>query len=38
MNIFDDYPFLSWLNGKLGIAMRGDSVKRVIDGGESIRC
>jgi hypothetical protein len=37
-NIFDDYPFLSWINGKLGRAMRGqnDNVKRVIDGGESI--
>lgn len=35
-NIFDVYPLLSWLNGKLGIAMRGASVKRVIEGGESI--
>jgi hypothetical protein len=35
-NIFDDYPLLSWLNGKLGRAMRGSSVKRTIDGGESI--
>ncbi|MCK5021227.1 MAG: phage major capsid protein [Candidatus Peribacteraceae bacterium] len=37
-NIFDDYPFLSWINGKLGRAMRGsnDSVKRTIDGGETI--
>ena len=37
-NIFDDYPFLSWINGKLGKAMRGsnDSVKRTISGGESI--
>lgn len=37
-NIFDDYPFLSWLNGKLGKAMRGanDNVKRVIDDGVTI--
>ena len=35
-NIFDDYPFLSYLNGKLGKAMRGSSVKRTVDGGESI--
>jgi hypothetical protein len=34
--IFDDYPLLSWMNGKLGKAMRGDSVKRTLDGGESI--
>jgi len=35
-NIFDDYPFLSYLNGKLGKAMRGSSVKRLLSGGESI--
>lgn len=35
-NIYDTYPMLSWLNGKLGIALRGSSVKKVIDGGESI--
>jgi hypothetical protein len=35
-NIFDVYPLLSWLNGRLGVAMRGTSVKRVVDGGESI--
>jgi len=35
-NIFDDYPLLSYLNGKLGSAMRGGSVKKAIDGGESI--
>ncbi len=35
-NIFDVYPLLSWLNGKLGTAMRGGSVKRVLDGGESL--
>jgi hypothetical protein len=35
-NIFDVYPFLSWLNGKLGRAMRGSTVKRTINGGESI--
>ena len=36
-NIFDDYPFLSYINGRLGTAMRGGSVKRVENGGESIR-
>lgn len=35
-NIFDTYPLLSWLNGKLGTALRGSSVKRVVGGGESI--
>lgn len=35
-NIFDDYPFLSWLNGKLGKALRGDTVKRMVDGGHRI--
>lgn len=35
-NIFDYYPFLSWLNGKLGKAMRGSTVKRTLAGGESI--
>ena len=35
-NIFDSYPFLSYINGKLGDAVRGGSVKRVLDGGESI--
>ena len=35
-NIFDDYPFLSYINGKLGRAMRGGSIKRVEAGGESI--
>ena len=34
--IFDVYPFLSWLNGKLGIALRGSTIKRSISGGESI--
>jgi hypothetical protein len=34
--IFDVYPFLSWINGKLGIAMRGSTVKRLLSGGESI--
>lgn len=36
-NIFDNYPLLSYMNGRLGEAMRGNSVKRVEDGGESIR-
>ncbi len=35
-NIFDVYPLLSWLNGKLGAAMRGGSIKRVLEGGESL--
>lgn len=35
-NIFDNFPLLSWLNGQLGVAMRGSSVKRVLEGGESI--
>jgi hypothetical protein len=35
-NIFDVNPFLSWLNGKLGVALRGTNVKRVLSGGESI--
>lgn len=35
-NIFDDYVLLSWINGKLGKAMRGDSLKKMLDGGESI--
>lgn len=35
-NIFNDYPFLSYANGKLGKAIRGGSIKRTIDGGESI--
>ena len=35
-NIFDDLPLLSYLNGKLGIALRGNSAKRTLSGGESI--
>lgn len=35
-NIFNDYPFLSYINGKLGKAIRGESIKRTVDGGESI--
>lgn len=35
-NIFDTYPFLSWLNGKLGVALRGTKRKRTEDGGETI--
>jgi len=34
--IFDDYPLISWLNGKLGVAMRGSTIKKVYPGGESI--
>ena len=32
-NIFDTYPTLSWLNGKLGEAMRGAKRLRLLDGG-----
>lgn len=35
-NIFDSYPLLSWLNGKLGEALRGKSVKRTLSGGVKI--
>ena len=35
-NIFDVYPTLSWLNGKLGEALRGNKRLRLLDGGESI--
>lgn len=35
-NIFDTYPLLSWLNGKLGMALRGNSVKKTLDGGVDI--
>lgn len=34
--IFDDYPLISWLNGKLGVAMRGSTVKKIYPGGETI--
>lgn len=34
--IFDSFPLLSWLNGKLGMAVRGATVKEVVQGGESI--
>jgi hypothetical protein len=35
-NIFDEYPLLSWFNGKLAGAMRKEKAKRVLDGGETI--
>lgn len=35
-NIFNDYPFLSYMNGKLGKAIRGGTIKRTVNGGESI--
>jgi hypothetical protein len=35
-NIFDVYPTLSWLNGKLGEALRGEKRLRLLDGGETI--
>lgn len=35
-NIFDVYPTLSYLNGKLGVALRGNTIKRLLDGGTSI--
>lgn len=34
--IFDDYPLLSFINGKLGKKIRGESIKKVLQGGESI--
>lgn len=34
-NVFDDYPALSWINGKLASA-KGGKRKKVLDGGESI--
>lgn len=35
-NVFDTYPTLSWLNGKLGEALRGKKRLRILDGGETI--
>lgn len=35
-NIFDELPLLAYLNGKLGDAIRSRSIKRTLDGGESI--
>jgi hypothetical protein len=35
-NIFDDYPLLSYMNGRLGRAVRGGSIKELKDGGESL--
>ena len=35
-NIFNYYPFLSYINGKLGEAIRGSTIKRSLEGGESI--
>lgn len=35
-NVFDTYPFLSWMNGKLADALRGERRLRLLDGGESI--
>jgi hypothetical protein len=32
----DEYPLLSWFNGKLANAMKREKVKRTLDGGESI--
>jgi|TARA_R100000656_G_scaffold40686_2_gene33905 hypothetical protein len=34
--IFDVYPLLSYLNGKLGVAVNGRKLKRVESGGESV--
>jgi hypothetical protein len=34
--IFDEYPLLSWFNGKLANAMKGEKRKKSVDGGESI--
>jgi hypothetical protein len=37
-NIFDNYPFLSYINGKLAVALRGENgkVKRLLGGGYKI--
>ena len=35
-NVFDVFPFLSWLNGKLGIALRGSTIKRMEEDGNRI--
>ncbi len=35
-NIFDEYPLLSWFNGKLAGALKRSKLKRSLDGGESI--
>lgn len=35
-NVFDEYPLLSWCNGKLAGAMKREKIKRSLDGGESI--
>jgi len=35
-NVFDEYPLLSFLNGKLGSGLRGKSIKEVEEGGETI--
>ncbi len=36
-NFYDDYPFLSFLNGKLRGAISGESPKTEVQGGERIR-
>lgn len=35
-NIFDDLPLLSWFDGKLQGALKGEKRKKLLDGGESI--
>lgn len=35
-NIFDEYPLLSWFNGKLSGALKRQKLKKSLDGGESI--
>jgi hypothetical protein len=35
--VFDEYPLLSWANGKLAKATRNEKIKRVLDGGETIQ-
>jgi hypothetical protein len=35
-NVFDVFPTLSYLNGKLGEALKGEKRLRLLDGGESI--
>lgn len=35
-NVFDELPFLSWMNGKLADALRGERRLELSDGGETI--
>jgi len=35
-NIFDEYPILSWFNGKLAGALKREKLLKLVDGGETI--